>query len=65
MSTASIAQRPWRTYRRYRLALRRWIAKRRKTKRYIPVYTLWRSWCDEVTIAGKFLIGALLSLIHI
>lgn len=59
MST-SLARRPWRTVRRSGQAVRRWIARRRKTKRYVPVYALYRSWCDEVTIAGKFLIGALI-----
>ncbi len=48
-----------RLFRRSRFRLRRWVATRRKTKRYVPVYTLWRSWCDEVTFGGKFLIAAL------
>lgn len=59
MST-SVAGKPLRAIRRARAALRRWITRRRKTRRYVPVYTLWRSWCDEVTFGGKLLIGALI-----
>jgi uncharacterized protein (DUF58 family) len=60
MSTGSRLSSPLRTLRRARLELKRWIAKRRKTRKYVPIYTLWRSWCDEVTLGGKWLIGALI-----
>lgn len=44
---------------RARHQVKRWAQRRRRTRRYVPIYTLWRSWCDEVTTGGKFLIGAL------
>lgn len=61
MTVRSWLQRPVRAWRMYRHRLKRWIVTRRRTRRYVPVYTLWRSWCDEVTIGGKFLIAALIA----
>ncbi len=57
--SGSVLTSSWRTVRRARSSLKSWVKRRRKTRRYVPVYTLWRSWCDEVTRSGKFLIGAL------
>lgn len=57
---SKIATGPWHTVRRLRSRLKQWVARRRRTKRYVPIYALWRSWNDEVTTSGKFLIGALI-----
>lgn len=60
MSTTSQFSGPLRPVRRARAAVRRWVVGRRKQRRYVPIYTLWRSWVEEVTTNGKWLIGALI-----
>ncbi len=56
----SVARKPLEMIRRARVKLQTWVVRRRQRRRYVPIYTLWRSWCDEVTFGGKFLIGALI-----
>ena len=60
MRTASQLSGPLRPIRRAKAAFRRWVVGRRKQRRYVPIYTLWRSWVEEVTNNGKWLIGALI-----
>ncbi len=55
-----LAGRPLRGFRAIRRRMRLWISHRRSKRQYVPVYTLWRSWCDEVTAGGKFLMAALI-----